>query len=127
MFSSFGFSRILHSLSLSLRSALLCSRLCSSRASLSSLLLSCLVSASPLLVPRLSSLPGSTPLIKSKRDSASAIAFSQPRTYSICIEYSISVASHAEILTDALGSFGKATGVRGDRFSSGTGVLAGKL
>ena len=74
MFSSFGCSRILHSLSLSLslslrfaslRFAQLCfaralallvprSRLCSSRAS--SL-------ASSLLVPRLSSLPGSTPLI----------------------------------------------------------------
>ena len=68
MFSSFGCSRILHSLSLSLslRFAQLCfaralallvprSRLCSSRAS---------SSASSLLVPRLSSLPGSKPLIK---------------------------------------------------------------
>ena len=70
MFYSFGCSRILHSLSLSLslRFAQLCfaralallvprSRLCSSRAS---------SSASSLLVPRLSSLPGSTPLFTRK-------------------------------------------------------------
>ena len=44
---------------------------------------------------------------ESKRDSASAIAFSQPRTYTICIGYSIIVASHPEILADSLGSFEK--------------------
>ena len=38
---------------------------------------------------------------ESRRDSASAIALSQLRTYSICIGYSMSVASHPKILADA--------------------------
>ena len=42
---------------------------------------------------------------ESNRDNASAMVFSQPRTYAICIGYSISVASQPEIPADALGSF----------------------
>ena len=44
---------------------------------------------------------------ESKRNNASAMAFSQPRTYSICIGYFISVASQREIRADAFGSLQK--------------------
>ena len=44
---------------------------------------------------------------ESKRDNAMAMAFSQPRTYSILIGYSITVASQPDIRANDFGSFEK--------------------
>ena len=64
---------------------------------------------------------------ESKRVNASEMAFSQPRTYSICIGYSISVASQPEIRADAFAPSRRATAERGDQFTAGKGAPAGRL